>query len=486
MMKRQILVLPLMSLAFAGCGGYDKSPVEDLEFMREKGKAEILKGPERPQVLESEPKIIIEQQDRIVEREKIVYETVEVVVEQAALTEGVFVIKADSDMNFTEGQQASFKVRARVLRPEKIAFKLAAKNLPQGAALSDVSTEADPNVYAITWTAPYNTVTGSDFEKVIPFKLEIQVQSVTNADGSSNETLKKSLDGLVREQDFSMRVLRDRTPPSDVKVEGLAAEIKEGSIVPVQVLAKIPGYDQNSRAVPKLHVTYDRVAITAGNNFQEMDGTRHIVLDSKQKSVEYVGNFVWKFNMLFDTKNIAAQPQIGKDGNVIPNADGTRVRLSFKVESPSTATSPEILKQVKIKYDRALNLPRFDMSGLGQENLEVEAGMNLTLAFYVETALPGATLKVQSADVAKLPGQASLACRNSETRVGSRQLCALRWNIPCGLAADQIARNVEFQAQSTLSGQASETVKQVLKVTSKQNSTLCQAGAAASQQEKAQ
>ncbi|MBX3040338.1 MAG: hypothetical protein KF789_06475 [Bdellovibrionaceae bacterium] len=480
MNKRHTIILPLIGLAFAGCGQYDKAPVADLDQIRANGKTEILKGPEKPR----EVKVpVIEQRDRIVEKEVIKYEVVEKVVEQAALNEGVFAIVPDSDMNFTEGQEASFKVRVRIFRPEKISYKLVGKNLPAGAVLKDASTEADKDVYALTWKAPYNTVTGSDFEKNIPVKLEIQIASVTNTDGSANDTLKKSLDGLVREKNVSLRVLRDRTPPADVKVEGLATEVQEGSVVPVQVTAKIAGYDQNSRELPVLTYRYDQVAITSGNNFQEMDGTRHIVADTSKKAVEYVGNSVWKFNFLFDTKNIAAQPQLDKAGQVLPTADGTRVRLSFKVQSPSGATSAEILKQVKIRYDRPLNAPRFDLSGLGQDNLEVTAGMNLTLAFYVETGLAKSTIKVTSADVAKLPGKASLACKDSAAKSGSRQICALRWSIPCDTSDAALDRQIEFQAQSTVSGQNSETVKQVLKVVKSKDASTCQPGAVASEKE---
>lgn len=136
--------------------------------------------------------------------------------------------------------------------------------------------------------------------------------------------------------------------PTDLKVIGLNNEINENTVTSFSVTAKVPGTDDKSPVKPKMSVSYDGISVTAGNNFLEQDGSRHVI----QKDVVYMGNSTWKFNLQFDTKNMTEQPQLTKDGSYLTTADGTRVRMSFKVYSPSGTSTPETLQQVKIKYDQ--------------------------------------------------------------------------------------------------------------------------------------
>lgn len=468
MKTRYTILLPLVALAFNGCGGYDKEPVADLDTLRANGKAEISKGPMKPQEIKVP---VIEQKDRIVEKEVIKYEVVEKIVYKQSINEGTFVINPKSELKFIEGRETSVAISAQVLTDEKVTFRLVGKNLPSWASLK---AGAEAGSYVLSGKAPYNTVTGNNFDKSIPVALSIEVISVTNKDGQPNSALKKTLDGIVREKSFSLQVLRDQNPPSNVIVEGLGTEVQEGTVSSLSITAKVPGVDQNSTTPPVLAVRYDGQAITQGNSFQELDGTRHIVRDTSKKEVEYLGDNMWKFNVLFDAKNIAAQPQLTKDGKVMATADGTRVRLSFRVDSPAGASSSSILKLVKIKYNKPMNAPRFDLSGLGQESLEVSAGSNVTLSFYVETALPGAAISVTSADIKKLPGQATLSCQNSNVTQGTRQMCTLRWKIPCDTSDAALEQQIEMQAETSLEKASSEKITQILKTVKSKDGSVCQ------------
>lgn len=318
----------LSALLVSGCGESKKNPVgDDLHTIREYGKQANQTGSQKPVVIK---------ETVVVEKPKLVR------VEESTIDDKFIVITPDPQMSFNEGQASVYKIRARVLIPD-VQVVLTASGLPTGATLTSSTTEKD--LYLLKWTPALYTIPQNSYMKVFTAKLVAQVANPeVNADA-------QKLKGLIREQEVSLFLFHNQELPSDLKVSGLPTEVLEGSDpIPFTVTAKVPGMDDKSPIKPSRVVSYDRVSYTAGHNFLEHDGSRYIYADPNKKEPEYIGDSQWRFSMLFDAKNIPVQPQQAKDGSTIKNADGLRVRVSFKVYNNLGLSTPETLYQLKIKY----------------------------------------------------------------------------------------------------------------------------------------
>lgn len=322
---RNLILITSINTLLVGCGDWQKAPIEDLKELREKARAENNLGTVKPREITNTV---------IVEKPKVV------IKEESTIDDKFIVITPDAQMTFNETQESVFKVRARVLIPG-VEIKLVAQGLPQGAVLEASKSEKD--LYLIRWTPALYTVPSNANMRTFTAKLVAEIASVAN---DSNAQL---LRGLVREKEINLFLFRTQESPSPVKVSGLTNEVMEGTSTPFEVTVRVPGVDDKAAQKPRLTISYDGVSYTAGNNFLEQDGSRHIVADLNKKEPVYMGDFVWKFVLLFDTKNIPVQPQLAKDGTFLLNSDGTRVRFSVKALSPFGLATPEHLVQLKIR-----------------------------------------------------------------------------------------------------------------------------------------
>ncbi|WP_374028840.1 hypothetical protein [Bdellovibrio bacteriovorus] len=333
-MKNTQTLIPVLALSLlAGCGEYSKDPVPELQKMRENAKVQIQQGPDKA---------------REIVKTEIVEKEVVVVKEESTIDEKFIVITPDPQMTFNEGQTSQFKIRARVLVPG-IEVKLTAAGLPEGARLERSQKEKD--LYLLTWTPALYSIPANYAMKSYPVKITAEVTS------ANNQAEADKLKGLVREKEVNLFLFRNQEVPSELAVAGLTQEVNEGTLVPFTITVKVPGIDDKTPVKPTLVVSYDAVSYTAGNRFLELDGARYVMLDATKKDAEYLGDSKWKFTRVFDTKNISVQPQLAKDGTVLAGADGTRVRLSFKVYSPYGLSTPESLTQVKIRYAQPVTTP---------------------------------------------------------------------------------------------------------------------------------
>jgi hypothetical protein len=445
-----ISTLAAMGVLLSACGKYEKNPVPDLNKLRESGKQEVERGPEK---------------ERIVTKEVIVEKPKVVVKEQSTIDDKFIIISPDAEMTFVEGIPASFQVRARSLVPG-LKIKLTAQGLPEGAVLQNASTENEKDLYSLSWNAPLYTVAANAAVKTVKVKF---VAAVTEVPPGFD---KKTIEGLVREKEALLLVLRNQTPPSDLTVENLPTEITEGTLTRFSLTVKVPGIDDKAPAKPRLVVSYDGISLSAGNSFLELDGSRHIIADVSRKEAEYLGDSKWKFHLIFDTKNIGVQPPLSPTGVPMPTADSTRVRLSFKVYSPFGSATPEVLKQVKIQLDRPLSSPRFDLSGLGQETLELTPGEKIKLSFFVASNSQGAQLKVETPDLKTLPGSPVLKCEVSQ-KSPARQDCSLEWPVPCDAKDSDLTQEISVTATASLNGKNSDPVRQVIKTVASKKQSQC-------------
>lgn len=454
---KNILLTTLMTstLLISACGKYEKNPVQDLDQMRKQGQSELEKGPDKPQVLT---------ETVVVER------PVEVIKEQSTLDQNFVVITPDAEMNFVEGEASTFQVIGRSLL-KGVGIQLAAQNLPVGAVFKAAPTAQDANRYILTWTPAFGTVASTSVIKTIKFKISAQITTVP-ADQD-----RKKLESLLREKEVSVLVLKNQTPPSELTVD-LTNQVNENSESVFQVSVKVPGVDDKSAQKPRLSISYDGVSLTQGNKYLELDGSRHVMINPAQREPLYQGNYKWQYSLIFDTKNISVQPPMDPKGVVQANAETAHVRLSFKVYSPMGSSTPEISKQLEIVLSKPVSAPRFDLSGLTEDSLELTQGETVKLSFTISSADTNAVVKVELPNVKTLVGAPTMTCQASV--LGSfKQDCSFTWKVPCTATDAELTQGLTMTAITTAAGRSSEPVPYTLKtVRSVKEKVNCTVGGA--------
>jgi hypothetical protein len=447
--------LGLAALLIAGCGRYEKNPVQDLEKMRANGQAEVNKGPEKPQ--EITHTVVVEK-------------PVEVIKEQAKVDESFFVIAADSDMNFTEGQSSTYQIIGRSLI-KGVSIRLVAQNLPAGASFQAAPTAQEKDRYTLTWTPAYNTVPSNTVIKSYKFKVMVQITDV--AAGIN----RKPLEALSRQKELSLLVLKNQAAPTDLAVN-LAETVNEGTLTPFQVTVRVPGVDDKLGQQPRLVISYDRLMTTQGNDYRELDGSRHVIPDQNNSEPQYLGDYRWKFSLIFDTANIGVQPPQNLKGEVQATAAVAHVRLSIKAYAPTGSSTPEVVKKVQINLNKPVEAPRFDMSGLAAETLDLTPGEKMNFRFLVTSAAKGSSVKIELPDVKTLVGSPSLSCKSSLT--AAKQECLLSWKVPCSASDADLNQQIAMSAVAVSGGRSSDVTSYTLKTqrSAKPKAASCSAGVA--------
>ncbi|MFS4460350.1 hypothetical protein [Bdellovibrio sp. HCB2-146] len=335
-MKKQSLIIAVTALSLLNvrCSDWGKEPADGFDQLNERARTE-------QQQLEFEkahPPVKPAPEKVVVRDEKLVkYEVTKISASDV-------VIAPDAQIDFVEGKTSTFKVRVSTTLPG-LNLELKQDGLPQGASFEKSQKEKD--VYLITWNPPYSL--SSDDDKLYD---TFTVKFTAEVLKSSDPAMAAKVQGLAFEKETKITLRKSQEAPKDVKIVGLSNEIEEGQITTFKVTAVVPGYTDKSAKKPRLDYYYDGVSVTNGNKFQESNGALYIVSDLAQKDAKYLGNSTWEFSKKFDTAYIPVQPQLGLDGKAIANADGVRVRVSFKVVNGAGLSAPEITKQIKIRYKK--------------------------------------------------------------------------------------------------------------------------------------
>jgi hypothetical protein len=290
---------------------------------------------------------------------------------------------------------------------------------------------------------------------------------------------RKALEALSRQKELSLLVLKNQAPPTDLAVS-LPDSVNENTLVPFQITVRVPGVDDKAGQKPKLVISYDRLMTTQGNSFRELDGSRHVIADERNLDPQYLGDYRWKFSLIFDTKNISVQPPQNTKGEVQATADVAHVRLNVKAYAPSGSSTAEIVKKVQIVLIKPVEAPRFDVSGLAKESLELTPGEAVTLNFVITSAAKDSQLKVELPNVKTLAGSPSLACKAS-TVSAAKQDCQLSWKVPCTATDSELAQQINMAAVAINAGRSSEATAYTLKTvrSQKDKAATCTAAAVA-------
>ena len=257
MVKNLILMVPA-AMTLAACDGWNKSPTADLETIRAQSKvitAQNKLGPDKP---------------REITNTVVVEKPVEVVRQEATIDANFLNVIPDSVMTFSEGQTASFKIRAFATIPGA-TIKLSASGLPDGATIEASKTEKD--IYVLSWTPALYTVASNAVLKTFTAKVTASIVSPGQAKNPD------AVKGLTKEVTIPLFVSRNQEGPSALAVD-LKNEVSEDALTPFTVVVKVPGIDGKAADKPRLAVTYDGVKVTAGNNFQAVSYT-HLTLPTK-------------------------------------------------------------------------------------------------------------------------------------------------------------------------------------------------------------
>ena len=332
-------VLPVLLLA--ACGG-SKTPVKDIDQMRAQAKTESEAGPVTPQKAPTPPPAV--ETIKYVQQETIKYVPQEIVkIQEVPAAPGTDAIKVVQDksnpfLRFFEGAASSAKFRI-VVALQGVNMKLAATKLPDGASLVHVTG----NEYEIRWTPKFGTIPYNESEIMAEAILTPQLVD------AKTPALENTVRGLVSNFNFSLTVKRTAEKPSSIETTGLQKEIREGDTTPFSVTVRIPGLDNNGTK-PKVSWSSDASPQAAGVAYREMDGVRYVTSDPSRAGVEYLGDFKWKFNLVFDTKNVPVEEQKAKDGSVMANADTTYTRTVIDIVPGGFFTAPaSIVVKVAIK-----------------------------------------------------------------------------------------------------------------------------------------
>jgi hypothetical protein len=462
------LTLAGVAVSLAACGGYQKNPVTDIDTLRSGGRAELNRGHEKPQVITEYVRVEVPK-EVIVEKPIVRYEQVEVIREQATVDGRFVAISVEPGMTFTEGKQGRFNIRARVLVPD-VQIRLVGRSLPSGAQIT--ADDREPGLYRLSWTPALNTVPANTSHKLELGKVAVEIT------GAKDAETRKKLEGLVREQEFSMLVLRDSTPPSNMELS-LAQQVQEGDQVPFTLTVTVPGLDGRTAQKPRASFYYDGMSTSQGSDLLQLDGSRYIIADASKTEPEFLGDGKWRFHQIFDTKNIPVQPQLLRNGSVSRDAQGVQVRFSYKVMSPNGSAAAEKVQTMTIAYASNRNdaVPRFDMSAMPANKLTPGPGDTVELSFSVSASRTDAEVVMSLPDLSRAPGAPSLTCQVGSSPAA--QSCQLKWAIPCTARVQDITRDIQIRAQAKVGSWQSTAVTQVIKVEGSRNRNAACAPAAA-------
>jgi hypothetical protein len=439
-MSQSILILTVLAVLTVACGNHQKNPVQDLAGMRAHGESEVARA-EREANPPAPP-----------ERTIIVREEVPVPVESNVPTKDWFVVTPEAPViSMSEGKKTSFSVKSRILSAPDAKLVLKAVGLPEGATFAPV--EAGKSDYVLTWTPAYNTVQmGKLFE-------HIKVTVVAEL-GEASAQDRKKFQGLVNKKDIDLLVSIDQTAPSGLAVEGLSARVLEGTEVPFSVVVTVPGVDDKSGVKPTLIASYDGVSMTPGNTSLELDGARHVIPDLSKNHTEYVGNFQWKYNLVFDTKNSFVQAPLSPDKKLLLDATIAKVRMNFAVVSPRGTISPKFLKQVEIRLNKEVSAPQFATKDLTAGVLALKPGQTKTAKISVSAAIARSQIKIELPNISTLVGAPTISCKVISS---AKQDCTLTWVVPATAVEADLNQEIVISAIATLDGVNTDPVKYVLK-----------------------
>ncbi len=254
---------------------------------------------------------------------------------------------------------------------------------------------------------------------------------------------------------------------------GLTDEVSEGTPVSFAVTVQVGGFLSKANQTPTLQVKYDGQGANKTGQMIELDGARHVVADPANPAPEFLGQGRWKFNLVFDTTNVAVEAPAQKTNEAQKNVIATQVRFNMKVKGVEGTTSDTIVKQIRIRLVKPIASPRFDLSGIRPEAIELLTGQTLKLPFVVISGDLNAEVKIEIPNLKTLPGSPEITCK-STPEAKNRKDCQLQWTVPCATNANELRQEISITAAATIEGKNSKRVTLTLKTSASKKQSTCQ------------
>ncbi|MES2963923.1 MAG: hypothetical protein V4760_08535 [Bdellovibrionota bacterium] len=265
-MKNQnfnLMIATLAALAITGCGetSTKSNPLEDYKDLKTV-----------PQYKGNEPRV------------------------QVYPNSPLFGIMIEKTLNFVEGEATSYVVTPRCQIPGA-AFKLVAKDLPQGATLAPVDASKPMGDYKLTWTPAVGTLPAQSIWA--PYDAEIEVVVLKGADAAADEKMAT----VAVPKPLTMVLLATSEQPTVVKCElasGVACaggnlQITEGDKIAITLTVKDPG--ASAGRLPRIALEQDQ---SENNELPRVAGLRA----STKRNPESLGGGLFRFKGIIDTKGV--------------------------------------------------------------------------------------------------------------------------------------------------------------------------------------
>lgn len=301
----------LLLALVTSCSPHSKQPVEDIAEFR---KHAITQDKIKEQTITEEQSSPVE--PHVIRETVIVKEPQILIQEQAKIDDSLLIIDTQDILSFVEGIPETYQIKVRHLAP-KLTSTLTAENLPEGMKIQKKSSDSVQDIYELSWTPSLYFVNSQRFHEEQDIHIE--------AKSTSSEPLLKS---LIKRDTLKILVTRQNVAPSDLEVVGLPAEIKNQTQTKFSIKVKVPGIDDRSLSKPILVKSVDPSTLTQGSQ-KQWDASRH-VLFSNQPALKYLGNEIWQFDLVVDTKDISAQ------ASQLP----AKMQMLMRVFSPNGLVTP--------------------------------------------------------------------------------------------------------------------------------------------------
>ena len=171
-----------LSIAGVGCGGHNKTPVSDIQTLRDNGSAEMAKGPVKPQVIKEYVKVEVPR-DVIKEKEVIKYVKATEVKEQATVDSRYFTLSIeDTSPFFEEGVEGQVGITAFAMDEGIKVDLITVGTVPEGVKI----TKTSDKLFVLSWTPTVGTL-GS--KAIQPFAFKVRIKIVEAPENFKNSNL---------------------------------------------------------------------------------------------------------------------------------------------------------------------------------------------------------------------------------------------------------------------------------------------------------
>ncbi|MCB0341234.1 MAG: hypothetical protein H6626_01550 [Pseudobdellovibrionaceae bacterium] len=376
---------------------------------------------------------------------------------QATVGSDYMQVIPDNDINFVEGEESTFKIRAYIY--DQVSFNLKAFYLPAGAVFQADPTT--PNTWNLTWKPNTNFIDPGQYDRQHEIEVELVPTGYHDVDEQKNRSAEALISRLDKRRRIPISVRRSDKPPV-VELSTSHITVNEGDQSAFQVNVKAPGtHAQNKPRVVVMGTGQKCVA--NGASFIYPSNNNPIWSEDTQS---------WVFSYTVDTNAQSVPTQLNdRTCQKDPKAASLISRFLVKAFNPSAGTSsPEELIKLEIKF--APKKPVFSFAS-GKETIKLFAGALNVITFSAYAPDGRGQVEVleesiqQFAKLGEKMHAPETACKAGSQ--ASQVECVVAFKPLCGKKNHK--ETVEIKAKNTTDSEAHSSVKKAFEI----DNSLCAA-----------